>query len=108
MAFKDVKIHYCRYMEDWSKYSEKINKCNYVGFDVEFVKEKAALIQISTMTDAYILHIFHWKELPKSLKEFLENENKIKIGVGVKNDLKNIIQNLKGICKIFIFYYAEF
>jgi hypothetical protein len=24
------------------------------------------------------------------LKEFLENENKIKIGVGVKNDLKNI------------------
>ena len=90
MAFSNVKIYYCQYMEQWHKYSEKIMKCNYVGFDVEYVTNKPATIQISTMTETYVLHIFHYKELPKTLIEFLENEEKIKIGVAVKDDLKSL------------------
>ena len=99
MTFKDVKVYYCQYMEQWHKYSEKIMKCNYIGFDVEYVQQKPAVLQLSTMTEAYVLHIFHYKELPKTLIEFLENEEKIKIGVGVKDDMKALNTQYNIDCK---------
>ncbi|EDR25173.1 3-5 exonuclease, putative [Entamoeba dispar SAW760] len=99
MSFSSVKVHYCRYMQDWDKLSERICKSSYVGFDVEYVDKTPATIQLSSPTEAFVLHVFHYKELPKTLIQLLENDGIIKIGVGVKDDLKKIDDKYKTHCQ---------
>jgi hypothetical protein len=66
-----------------------------VGFDIEFLKDKTvSTIQFSVKSLACVVHALSiWnndKKLPRSLKNFLEDANILKVGVGVGSDALKI------------------
>lgn len=75
---------------------EKLKNERYLGFDTEtkpsFKKgegNRICLIQISTSDEAYLFRI-NKTGIPQSLIKLLENKSILKIGVGIRDDLKGL------------------
>ncbi len=75
---------------------EKLSKERYLGFDTEtkpsFKKGEGntiSLLQISTTEEAFLFRI-NKTGLPKVLTNLLENRSILKIGVGIRDDLKGL------------------
>ena len=69
-----------------------LNKCERLGFDTETrpsfkrgVFYKVSLMQISTMNECFLFRL-NRVGIPEILKEFLENDNIIKIGISLRDD----------------------
>lgn len=77
-----------------------------VGFDIEwrpmFVRgcdNKTAVLQLGVETSCLVLHIYHMRELPKSLVSILRDENVLKVGVGIMEDALKLQRHRGLICK---------
>lgn len=75
---------------------EKLSKERFLGFDTEtkpsFKKGEGntiSLLQISTTEEAFLFRI-NKTGLPKVLTNLLENRSILKIGVGIRDDLKGL------------------
>lgn len=75
---------------------DAIGKEPVVGFDTEtkptFVKgdyNHTALIQFATLDQAYLMRVNHMG-IPDRLKKLLENENILKVGISLRDDLKDL------------------
>ena len=77
-----------------------------VGFDVEYASidqggpKLPALLSFCTPTTAYLFHLdklpshgLNLNEVPKMLINFLSNENVLKVGVGLENDVNALLRN---------------
>lgn len=84
------------------------NKCTeetfVIGFDMEWPFSfqtgpgRTALIQISPSLDiCHLLHLPELKKLPKVLKEFLEHPKVRITGVNIKNDIRKLCRDFKGL-----------
>lgn len=92
----DGKIHLIETMEDLYKALSVLNKETILGFDTEtkptFRKGEynhTALIQLATLEDAYLIRI-NELGIPKELIKFLENPEITKIGISIRDDLKEL------------------
>jgi hypothetical protein len=68
-----------------------------VGFDIEWRPtfqrgeyNKTAIIQLATPSAALIIHIQRLNRVPTLLREIFNSRNILKVGVGVKEDLKRL------------------
>ncbi len=75
---------------------EKINKFPVVGFDTEtkptFRKgevNEVAMIQIAIPEEVFIIRI-NYTGISNEIHQFLENENILKVGVALRDDLKDL------------------
>jgi len=82
--------------EDLDNVLEIVGRESILGFDTEtkptFTKgayNHTALIQFSTLEQAFLLRI-HRFGIPDRLKKILENENILKIGISLRDDLKDL------------------
>lgn len=82
---------------------EELKEVGMIGFDTEtkpsFKKgtvNNVALIQLATPEKCYLIRLSKMGTLPESLKNFLEDENVVKIGLSIKDDF----HNLNKICQI--------
>jgi ribonuclease D len=92
----DGKIHLIENQDDLHKALHLLNKESILGFDTEtkptFRKGEynhTALIQLSTMDDAYLIRI-NDLGIPKALITFLENSEITKVGISIRDDLKEL------------------
>lgn len=90
------EIHVVETMDQMYKAFQALNKEKILGFDTEtkptFKKgeyNNTALIQLSTLTEAYIIRI-NELGIPEVLKNLLENEDILKIGISIRDDLKEL------------------
>lgn len=86
------KIHLIR--NDQDLLAMRIGEPKILGFDTEtrpsFRKGevyKAALLQLATETDAYLIRLQHVTQF-QVLKNILENKEIVKVGVAIRDDLK--------------------
>ena len=78
-----------------SKYTFEMN---YIGIDCEWVKKKGqvnapvALLQIATpLCDCFLVRLCKMDgQIPKIVKEILEDKAVLKFGVGIQNDAKRL------------------
>ncbi|KAL7714846.1 3'-5' exonuclease domain-containing protein [Entamoeba marina] len=99
MSFSQCKIHYCRNEKEWESKNKSLLKADYVGFDCESSGGGVQVIQLSTMTEAFVLHVIHFNGLPQSLINILTNPDVTKIGVGVHKDFLEIEKKYSIVCK---------
>jgi ribonuclease D len=92
------KIHLIDSMEGLHEAIAALNKEKILGFDTEtkptFRKgeyHQTALIQLSTCDDAYLFRI-NQLDIPQPLINFLENPEIQKIGISIRDDLKELNQ----------------
>lgn len=85
-------------IDDAEKCSNLLMKEKILGFDTEtkpsFKKgknNKVALLQLSTSRNAYLFRI-NLIGLPKSIVNILNNDNILKVGVAIKDDIKALRQ----------------
>ena len=92
----DGKIHLINTDDELKEAFHVMAKSDFLGFDTEtkptFNKgeyNQTALIQLSTMTDAYIIRV---KELGinNHLKNLLEDREVLKIGISIRDDIKEL------------------
>lgn len=76
--------------------AEKLKQSKLIGFDTETkpcfkkgVIHQTSLLQLATLTEVYIFQLFKTK-IPDELAEILSNEQIIKTGVAVKDDVKGL------------------
>lgn len=90
------KINVVESMSEFDRAMSEINKYQVLGFDTETkpafkkgVKHQMALIQISNSHDAWLIRT-NKIGFPKELLEFLEDENILKVGVGLNDDMRRM------------------
>jgi ribonuclease D len=92
----DGKIHLINTEDEFKEAFHILAKSDFLGFDTEtkptFNKgeyNQTALIQLSTLTDAYIIRV---KELgiTNHLKNLLEDREILKIGISIRDDIKEL------------------
>lgn len=83
-------------IEKYNAIKSDLKKHKLFGFDTESrpafkkgIVNKLALIQLSTSDTAYIFRI-NLIGIPKELLKIFQNENVIKVGLAVNDDVKNI------------------
>lgn len=88
------KIHLITNNKELREVLPELKKALKLGFDTEtkpsFKKGevfKVALLQLSTETDAYLIRLHHLNEL-EHIKNIFEDENVLKVGVAIRDDLK--------------------
>jgi ribonuclease D len=95
------KIHLITTDQELKNASEKLTAASALGFDTEtrpaFKKGEVyqvALLQLATETDAFIirLHHVHHCEL---LQNIFENADVVKVGVAIRDDLKQLQKKFK-------------
>jgi len=79
-----------------AKIVDILKKADVIGFDTETKpafkkgeKHKIALLQLSTLNDAYLFRLNKTGFLPE-LIELFENDSILKIGVGIRDDLRGL------------------
>ena len=79
----------------------EINQCRYVGFDTEarptFKKgqiRNVSLIQVATSEKVFLLRLMK-TGLTDELIDFLENDDILKVGIGLEDDY-NLLRRLRG------------
>lgn len=89
-------IHLIKSDEDMRAIAEVLKSAKELGFDTEtkpsFKKGevyKVALLQLATETDAYVIRL-HYLNNFEVLKNILENKNVLKVGVAIRDDLKQL------------------
>ncbi len=95
MAHFPGKLHLIDKLEDVAPAIKELKKAKVVGFDTETkaifhrTKEKpqVALIQISTLTDAYLFRT-NIIGFPEELDEFIASPQTLKIGLSLRDDYK--------------------
>ncbi len=102
------KIHFISSNQDLQAVSGLIHKAKVLGFDTEtkpsFKKGevyKIALLQLATETDAFIIQMqrIHNYEI---IKNIFENENVIKVGAAIRDDIKQLQKTFGFVPKNFI------
>jgi len=90
------KIIIIDYARDVKKVTPFLSKQKILGFDTETrpsfkkgVKNEVALLQLSTNNQAFLFRL-NKTGLPKELTNILSNPNIIKVGVAIKDDLKDL------------------
>jgi len=90
------KIIIIDYARDIKKVTPFLSKQKILGFDTETrpsfkkgVKNEVALLQLSTNNQAFLFRL-NKTGLPKELTDILSNPNIIKVGVAIKDDLKDL------------------
>ncbi len=90
------EIHVIEKPEDLDKALDFIGREPILGFDTEtkptFTKgayNHTALIQFATLDQAFLLRINRFG-IPDRLKKILENENICKVGISLRDDLKDL------------------
>lgn len=90
------KIHLITNNQELGAVLPELLKAEKLGFDTEtkpsFKKGevfKVALLQLSTETDAYLIRLHFVNEL-SAIKALFENENVLKVGVAIRDDLKTL------------------
>ncbi len=94
--------------EDVNQIVEKLSKEKVIGFDTETkpsfkkgVRNSIALVQLSTMKEAYLIRVHH-TGYPESLIQLFNNPNVIKVGVGIRDDLRGLNRVIKFKPKAFV------
>ena len=89
-------IHVVDSIEKIEPAVEALRKADIIGFDTEtrpsFKKGQCfqvALLQLSTRTDCFLFRL-NMIGLPEGVKEILEDETKLKIGVSLHDDFHNL------------------
>lgn len=97
----DGKVVIANTHEQISAAMAEINECSYVGFDTEarptFKKgqiRNVSLIQVATDKKVFLMRLMK-TGLTDELIEFLENEDLLKIGIGLEDDY-NLLRRLRG------------
>ena len=82
--------------------AEMLRKADIIGFDTETKPSfkrgqhhQVSLLQLSTRTECYLI-LLNKVGMPDSIKNILEDENKLKIGLSIHDDFLN----LRKLCKI--------
>lgn len=90
------KIHLITNDQELSAVTEALNSASALGFDTETrasfkVGEvyKVALLQLATEQDAYLIRLHGIKNFDP-VKRILENPHVLKVGVAIRDDLKNL------------------
>lgn len=100
IAYKRItftgKIHLINNDQELLSVIDQIGRCDMLGFDTETrasfkVGEiyKVALLQLATDTDAFLIRLHGIKDF-SSIKKILENPAILKVGVAIRDDLKNL------------------
>lgn len=102
------KIHLITSDQELATVAAELNSAKILGFDTETKPSfkvgdifKVALLQLSTETDAYLIRIHYITEFDV-IKRIFENENIIKVGVAIRDDLKTLQKVFKFEPKNFI------
>lgn len=102
------KIHLINSDRDLELIAVDLSSATQLGFDTEtkpsFKKGevfKVALLQLSTETDAYLIRLHRLARF-ETLKEILENEKILKVGVAIRDDIKQLQVHFKFTPKNFI------
>lgn len=75
-----------------------------IGFDTEWKphsggsKPPLGLLQLSTSDCALLIRLCNLKEIPPQIRTVLENKDVLKLGVGVANDVKLLLQQFNVLC----------
>lgn len=96
--------------ENWLR--EHIIDCSarVVGFDIEWkpqfvsirdggTENQTAVLQLGVETSCLVLHIYHMSELPRLLISILEDENILKVGVGIEEDASKLRRHRGLLCE---------
>lgn len=90
------KIHLILNDSDLAGVMPQLELAAELGFDTETrpsfkkgVVHKVALLQLSTLTDAYLIRLHFIKDF-RGIKKIFENEATIKTGVAIRDDLKSL------------------
>lgn len=93
---KLLQIHVINNFLDLDESIERLKHSKVVGIDMEYIKQnKVALIQIATGNKIYIYQLRKLQKnrknklprrIPINLAKFLQDENILKVGVGIKSD----------------------
>ena len=90
------KIHVITSDAELQKLSQNLLNCHELGFDTEtrpsFKKGEVyqtAMLQLATEDDAYLIRLHGIKEF-SLLKKILEDQNILKAGVAIRDDLKQL------------------
>ena len=101
----DVNVFLIETLDDWRKISstfiENAKKFCIIGFDVEWYNNgKIALMQLALPNGlCVLLRLNRINTIPDELKELLNNNDVLKIGVGIKEDCAKMISDFDCICK---------
>ncbi len=102
------KIHLISSDRDLNLVASELSLALSFGFDTEtkpsFKKGevyKVSLLQVATETDAYLIRLHHLTEF-KILKDMFENDRVIKVGVAIRDDLKQLQKIFSFVPKNFI------
>ncbi|MBC7466167.1 MAG: 3'-5' exonuclease domain-containing protein 2 [Bdellovibrio sp.] len=101
------KIHLINNDDELTKAASGLTSATKLGFDTEtrpaFKKGETfqvALLQLATGTDAYLIRLHHIKNY-EIIKSVLENDQVLKVGVAIRDDIK-------GLQKLFSFTPKKF
>jgi ribonuclease D len=90
------KIHLINTDQELSAVASELAAAKELGFDTEtrpaFKKGEVyqvALLQLSTETDAYVIRLHHVQQF-EIFKDIFENPNVVKVGVAIRDDLKQL------------------
>ncbi|NBC83631.1 MAG: 3'-5' exonuclease domain-containing protein 2 [Bacteroidetes bacterium] len=86
---------------DFETVIPKLEQAELLGFDTETrpsfkkgQKNKVALLQLSTDQEAFLFRLNNGMSIPDKLINILENEDILKAGVAIKDDLRAIRQRM--------------
>src|SRR3982751_3236337 len=89
-------VHVIQNKDELPQVFREVSKHRIVGFDTEtkpvFVKgqrNKVALMQIATPEKVFLIRL-KATGITQEIIDFLQNENILKIGVGIRDDIKTI------------------
>lgn len=96
--------------ESWLKTNIVDCSARAVGFETEWkpqsvskkdggIESKTAVLQLGVETSCLVLHIYHMSKLPKSLISILRDENILKVGVGIKEDVLKLHRDKGLVCE---------
>lgn len=90
------KVHLISNESELKDALTELRSCELLGFDTEtkptFVKghyNHTALVQLATMTNAYLIRI-NETGIPDRLKAFFEDRTVLKVGISIRDDLKEL------------------
>lgn len=90
------KIHLINTDQELSRVVDELAAAKELGFDTEtrpaFKKGEVyqvALLQLSTETDAYVVRLHHIQQF-EIFKKVFEDQNVVKVGVAIRDDLKQL------------------
>lgn len=102
------KIHLINSDQELLAITENLNSAKELGFDTEtkpsFKKGevyKVALLQLATETEAYLIRLHRVTQF-QILKNIFENDQVLKVGVAIRDDLKQLQKRFSFTAKNFI------